>query len=272
MKFSHISPLSFGQQAVQSSSIHLTLAHLIDELGENYTNQFQDGKDIIMDNSAFEFYKAGKPMLSPNKLIGYANQVNADYVVMTDYPGESGQKTIDAANKLGSLLKDAGFKTFFVPQSKIRDYHDYINTFKWALNQDWIDLIGVSILGVPNAYGVESDNNLQRYLSRYKLLHDLTEDGILQRTSKFKNKLHFLGMTDGPNEIDLVADFDFFINSWDTSAAVWAGMNNIQFDDSPTGLLHGKFAKEVDFLSEKLDHSNVVTSNIKFINDKNIII
>jgi hypothetical protein len=52
-------------------------------------------------------------------------------------------------------------------------------------------------------------------------------------------------MVDGPNEIKLCKDFK--IDTWDSSAAVWAGLNDITFDSSPTGLINGKFEKEVDF-------------------------
>ena len=41
--------------------------------------------------------------------------------------------------------------------------------------------------------------------------------------------------------------FRKFIDTWDSSAAVWAGLNGLEFDDSPTGLVDGKFEKEVDF-------------------------
>lgn len=54
-------------------------------------------------------------------------------------------------------------------------------------------------------------------------------------------------MVDGPNEIKLMSQFKGYINSWDSSAAIWAGLNDIAFDNSPTGLLDGKFEAEVDF-------------------------
>ena len=266
MKFCHISPPAFAEYAANESGIHLTLAHLVEEQGESYCKTFQDGKDIILDNSAFEMFKQGRPMYPSDKLLTMAKQINADYVVMSDYPGEPGQKTIDAAKQLGPIFKEAGYKTFFVPQSEVGDLDDYIETFKWALEQDWIDLIGVSILGVPNAYGVEQDNILQRFLSRWKIMNVLEEQGILDESHH--NKLHFLGMVDGPNEIDLVKDFHYYINSWDTSAAVWAGMNDIMFDDTPTGLEFGKCEIEVDFSAENVDNQYQVEANVNFINWK----
>ena len=276
IKFCHIAPHIVSGDAIASSGIHLTLAHLVEQDTTGYyCQQFNgDDKDIILDNSAFEMYKAGKPMYNPDQLIEMGERINADYIVMSDYPNEPGQKTIDAAERLGPQFKEAGFKTFFVPQSRIGDKEDYIQTFKWALDQSWIDLIGVSILGVPNAYGVEKDNKLQRYLSRYVMMRELFERGILiadyQGDSKYDKRLHMLGMTDGPNEITLMEDhlYDRFINSWDSSAAVWAGMNGILFDDSPTGLINGKFEDEVDFDYDKVDESTLryVFHNMNYIN------
>lgn len=55
-------------------------------------------------------------------------------------------------------------------------------------------------------------------------------------------------MVDGPNEIELVSNVvDVTIDTWDSSAAVWAGLHDIVFDPSPTGLLNGKYEREVDF-------------------------
>ena len=77
-----------------------------------------------------------------------------------------------------------------------------------------------------------------------------------------------LGMTDGPNEIELLEPFHKFIYSWDSSAAIWLGLNGKQFDNSPTGLSDGKFEKEVDFsysIDDNINHSNVI-ANIDTIN------
>lgn len=62
-------------------------------------------------------------------------------------------------------------------------------------------------------------------------------------------------MVDGPNEIALVRDFR--IDTWDSSAGVWAGLNGVSFDDSPTGLFDGKFEKHVDFNFKTEDNTLV---------------
>jgi hypothetical protein len=200
-----------------------------------------------MDNSAFEMYKLGRPMYPSEKLIDMGTRVKADYIVMSDYPAEPGQKTIDKAIEMAPELRAAGFGTFFVPQSKIGDLDDLIEGFRWASQAAEVDYIGVSILAVPNAYGVEKNNKLQRFLSRWAFMHRLQHEGILDAIKQNGKKIHFLGMVDGPNEVILVKEFLPYINTWDSSAAVWAGLNGVAFDNSPSGLINGKFEKEVEF-------------------------
>ena len=66
-------------------------------------------------------------------------------------------------------------------------------------------------------------------------------------------------MVDGPNEIKMLAQWfqTDDLHTWDSSAAVWAGLNNITFDESPTGLLNGKFEKEVDFSASWKDPKRI---------------
>ncbi len=169
-----------------------------------------------------------------------------------------------------------------------------------------IDLIGVSILACPiglgldeNTYDKASDgaHKLQRYTSRAHILR-LIEQTILQERREefftlqganineysmmewwdedkfahemFCHRFHMLGMVDGPNEIELVARwggqvFDW-IDSWDSSSAVWHGINGIQYDKSATGLKNGKFEKEVDFDTKfAAENLNQIMHNIGYI-------
>ena len=117
-------------------------------------------------------------------------------------------------------------------------------------------------------FGVEKDNKLQRYLSRWKILRDMEERGWLDDEKAF-NRFHCLGMVDGPNEVELLWPYATNIATWDSSAAVWAGLNGIKFDNSPTGLIDGKFEKEVEFDMEQgvaVDIANMTMYNIDYIN------
>jgi len=271
--FAHISPTAYLSLYCSDRPFHLTLAHLIEQ-DQSYTDFYVQQKarancSIVMDNSAFEMYKQGREMYPSEKLIEMGNNIGADYIVMSDYPGEPAQKTIDAAIRMAPELKQAGFGTFFVPQSEECDLHDYISAFEWAAdNPELVDYVGVSILGAPLAFGVERDNKLQRFLARWKIMQILDDNGILDLFKRNGQKIHFLGMVDGPNEIELVSEYHRYIDTWDSSAAVWLGLHAREFDNSPSGLVDGKFEKEVDFDLPLCDNpvlDEAVFNNIDYI-------
>ena len=261
IRFCHITPIPFLERFVPKYKTQLVLAHLIED-DERYTNFYRKYNGVkIMDNSAFEMYKQNKPMYAPNRLIDMGTRVNADYIVMSDYPDDDPSTTIKAAEDQAPTFKTEGFGTFFCPQSKIGDLEGLISAFAWAANSPLVDYIGFSILNIPNAYGVEQNNKLQRYLSRLKFVMELDKRGVLEQIVNNRKKIHFLGMVDGPNEIELM-DFNGYsecIDTWDSSAAVWYGLNGIKFDTSPTGAVNGKFEKEVDFNLTEGD-----TESVKF--------
>jgi hypothetical protein len=271
IKFCHIAPTKH-LNLVAKRPVHLALAHLVEQ-DASYVDFYLDQKQrhnckIILDNSAFEMYKQGRPMYPSDKLIEMGTRINADYVVMTDYPAEAGEKTIESAKKLAPIFHDAGFKTFYVPQSEIGDVKDLIKSFQWAVdNPNLVDYIGVSILAAPNAYGVERGNKLQRFNSRLRLMYEMRESMIFKSYKKQEQKVHFLGMMDGPNEIMYMSPFGEYIDTWDSSAAVWTGLNGIEFDKTPTGLINGKYEEEVDFnfITEDLNKIELAQTNMEYI-------
>lgn len=268
VQFCHISPTKYLGDFAALNGAHLLLAHLVesDKKYRNFYAKLNDGKYKIMDNSAFEMFKQGREMYDSAKLLDMAKACNADCIVMTDYPRQKSIDTIVKAKELAPRFKDAGFDTFFCPQSELGDLDDLMFAFEWALNNPDIDVIGVSILACPIALGVDErmegrERNeayrLQRYLSRYTIFQELDRRGLLdQRALK---RFHCLGMTDGPNEVALLSPYHPFIRTWDSSAAIWAGLNDIRFDNSPTGLINGKFELEVDF-----NHSLPLTKEVAY--------
>lgn len=271
VKFCHIAPTAYLESFTRTNGAHLLLAHLVESDPEyrTYYRNLKDGKEKIMDNSAFEMYKQGREMYPTKELLKLAKLINADMIVMSDYPNEPASKTIEVAEETAHQYKEEGFQTFFVPQSNIGDFEDYMYCMEWALTHPgYVDRIGLSILGCPNAYGVEKDNKLQRYLSRYAILQELDKRDLLRSRFEMGGVFHCLGMVDGPKEIELLRPWHEFIATWDSSAAVWAGLNGIRFDNSPTGLVDGKFEKEVDFsYNEPLTINNVNATlyNIEYI-------
>lgn len=270
MDFCHIVPTPH-LNLVQDRPTHLVLAHLV-ESDPVYRDFYKNlpNATIILDNSAFEMYKQGRPMYPAEKLIDMGHAVNADYIVMPDFPNEPSSKTIDAALHNAPLFHEAGFKTFFCPQSKIEDIDDLVSAFEWAADNPQIcDYVGVSILAAPNAYGVERGNKLQRFSARLKLMYTLRDNGILAAFGYSGTKIHMLGMVDGPNEVMFMNPFRDFIDTWDSSAAAWAGFHMIPFDGSPTGLVAGKYEHEVDFNFHTSDNTliSLALHNMGYIDE-----
>jgi hypothetical protein len=263
MDFCHIAPTAYLRPLnMQNYTSHLVLAHLVENGDNDYANFYgQAGltATIILDNSAYELYRRNLPMFDGNKLLNIADMVGADYIVMPDYPGENAGKTAAAALEYAPLFKEEGYGTFFVPQSRIGHLEEYISSFAWAASHPDIDYIGMSILGIPNAFGVDG-NDFQRLLSRWRMFNILDSRGLLDLAKENGKKIHCLGMTDGPNETALLGPFiaDGVIDTWDTSAAVWAGIEGVAFDNSPTGLVNGKVKSHVDF-DRELDDSKLST-------------
>ena len=98
-------------------------------------------------------------------------------------------------------------------------------------------------------------------------MNEIKARGLLQLAKDNGNLINFLGMVDGPNEIEMCKDFG--IDTWDSSAAVWAGLNGVEFDNSPTGLFNGKFEKHVDFQAKIEDNALVQLAkhNMDYINE-----
>ena len=277
MKFCHITPVDH-LDLVKGRESHLTLAHIVDgmegseEQVKKYIEFYKaEKKDAemngtpylnIMDNSAFELYKNQMPMFDPEKLLELAKKVDATHIVLPDHPAHPSMVTIDDARRYAPIFKQAGFGTFFVPQSDVGDLEDLCTAFAWAASSPVIDYIGISILAVPNAYNCEKGNPLQRFHARWKFMNELYDRNLLQLAAQNGKKIHFLGMVDGPNEISLVRDFH--IDTWDSSAGVWAGLNGIPFDQSPTGLGGGKFEKHVDF-EANFEDTTMAKNNMNYI-------
>lgn len=186
--FCYIAPISYLDHYTEVSKTHLVLAHLVDE-SDAYANFYKvlagNGHVIFMDNSAYEL----KVPYAPEKLIELAAKCGAHAVVLPDYPFQPGGVTIEAAIKFIPQFKEAGLKTFFVPQSKTGDLDDWIQSYEWAAKNPDIDIIGMSILGVPNAL-----SNIDPTYSRVVMSQLLLDRGIY---ADWKHH-HYLGLNTGP--------------------------------------------------------------------------
>jgi len=246
IKLAHIAPTSDAAYAIKRSGMNMVLAHIADK-DDAYAELFKaSNKETLLDNGAFE---NGVP-LPVDKMIEIGRKVGADILVLPDYPFEpwaKGWLTIESDIK---AYKDAGFRTMFVPQSLKGDAQGYELSIHNALHHPDIDFVGLSILGAPNAYELMPPIKVRSH--------------ILEKFNTPNNakKFHMLGMLNSVDEILRVTYYKHLVNSWDTSAAVWYGVNGLDVSKTET-----KFADAVDFdrVTTFEEFHELTVSNINYM-------
>lgn len=251
-QFCIITPTAYLEQYASQSTMHLVLAHLVDT-DEQYAEFYANRRESkIMDNGAFELGES----YEPSKLIDLAHRCKASAIVLPDYPWKPGIVTIDAANILIPEVKAAGFKTMFVPQSETGNMNDWIDTYLWAAENDDVDIIGMSILGIPNAMP-----HIPRAYARVVMTQLLIDRGVFN----FNKYHHYLGLNAGPNlEIPPLLEMNA-LDSCDSSNPVWAGICGQMYSPmADSFLMTRKIDKHVDFnypmTSSKFVHSAIQTN------------
>lgn len=253
-EFCIITPTEYLEQFAAQSTMHLVLAHLVDT-DEKYAEFYRNRSEFkIMDNGAFELGES----YAPDKLIELGKKCNADAIVLPDYPSEPSDKTKQAAIRLINDVKDNGFYTMFVPQSRVGDLEDWITSYTWAAQNNDIDIIGMSILGVPNAIP-----HIPRSYARVVMTQLLIDRGIFN----FDKYHHYLGLNAGARlEVPALIEMDA-LDSCDSSNPVWSGISGFRYDESTESFLpvRKEYLSEVDFhipLSKKSNILEAIQHNI----------
>lgn len=234
-KFCIITPTAYLEKFASQSRMHLVLAHLVDQDIDYRKFYFQRKEFKIMDNGAFELGES----YAPDKLISLADACAADAVVLPDYPNQPYEKTINASLEWIHKIKNAGYKTMFVPQSERGDLEGWIESYKYAANDPDIDIIGMSILGMPNAVP-----HIHIGYARVVLTQILIERGIFN----FEKMHHYLGLNSGPGlEIPSLIAMNA-LSSCDSSGPVWAGLLGHEYTTNADSLQSvSKIKAHVDF-------------------------
>lgn len=234
-QFCIITPTAYLDQYASQSTMHLVLAHLVDT-DEEYANFYESSNCFkIMDNGAFELGES----YDPDKLIELGHRCKADAIVLPDYPFYDSEKTIAAALSLGPLVQESGFKTMFVPQSRTGEMEDWISAYTWAAGNPLVDIIGMSILGIPNAMP-----HLPAAYARVVMTQLLIDRGVFD----FDKYHHYLGLNSGPAlEIPPLIEMGA-MDSMDSSGPVWAGICGTMYTEMADSYQPiRKISKHVEF-------------------------
>lgn len=273
-EFCIIAPTDYLDDYVTQSHSHLVLAHLVEtdaKYAEFYYNNLDHDHFVIMDNGAFELGES----YAPTKLIDLGFKCGADAIVLPDYPNQSSSKTIKESEAVMQKIIDAGFATMFVPQSKKGDIEDWIAAYEYASNNPNIDIIGMSILGIPNAIP-----HIHIAYARVVMTSILIERGIFN----FDKHHHYLGLNSGPNlEIPTLLKMEA-LDTCDSSGPVWSAIlgheytsNSDSFLTTCKPLMHVDFNHKINRRDvrtlNRIQHNINMTLNIFYdhMNDKDIV-
>ena len=234
-QFCIITPTAYLEEYASQSSMHLVLAHLVDT-DDVYANFYAGRSEFkIMDNGAFELGES----YNPDKLIELGKKCKADAIVLPDYPGQPGVKTIQAATKMIPEVKKAGFKTMFVPHAEVDNWDGFVDTYSWASYHSDIDIIGMSILALPNALPA-----IDRSIAR------VVGTAMLRQMNAFNltKYHHYLGLNSGPAlEIPSLIRMKA-LDSCDSSGPVWSGICGQMYTKAADSYqTTRKISKHVDF-------------------------
>jgi len=237
-EFCIITPTAYLDHYAIQSRTHLVLAHLVDtnkDYAKFYKKRSKAGDRIIMDNGAYELGES----YEPSKLIDLGKACGAHAIVLPDYPFQNGKKTVLAAIDMIPKVKKAGFATFFAPQSQKGDLEDWIYAYEWAAKNPDIDIIGMSILGIPNALP-----HIPYQYARVVMTQILIERGLLAHKHH-----HYLGLNCAPNvEIPALIMMGA-LDTCDSSNPVWCGLNGLAYDTIQSDWMgiDKKYLRHVDF-------------------------
>ena len=238
IQFAHIAPVEHILHAAAHSRVHMALQHLTLDTDLNdpveYIKKFNklsdEGHYIYLDNSQFEL---GKPC-NLDDLIKAGHQIDASCLILPD--GDMSEESI-------KLVKSNGFDVMVIPAGDQLDVE-----FLLALDNPDIDIVGLSY------------SKTSAFLGRHR--HSATSrfDFLSGLGTVLPNKrIHLLGAV-MPGEIALMKPYQDAIYSWDTSMAIWAGLNDVNIKT----LTH-KFGEPVDFTCQK-QWNLTCDLNISYIN------
>ncbi len=233
IKFAHIAPEKHVDQAAKlSDGVVMALEDRVRN-DSSYRYKMRKlanaGYTVYLDNNFFELGYA----CSVEDLISAGGMINATYLITPD---------ADITEAITKVIHDAGFKVMVIPAGE-----DLKADFVEALHRTDIDLVGLSY-SKTSAYFNRPQHSST---SRFDFLN------LLEEPFPYK-KIHLLGSVSA-GEVALMKPFEYAIESWDSSLAIWAGICNLDIRN-----MSEKNSISVDF-NDSTDWNLLMTSNVDYI-------
>tara|TARA_R100000081_G_scaffold91869_1_gene71331 strand:+ start:915 stop:1736 length:822 start_codon:yes stop_codon:yes gene_type:complete len=259
MDFYVISPVS-NLEPMKLGDRIFALAHLwvqFPEYRKFILEQKEQGKFITLDNSAAE-----RALVTEDVLIDVCRELMPNEVIAPDVLFDKQQTIANAVSfkvRMDNEKLSDKINIFFCPQGATKE--DWIDAYKWGLDQDWINVIGLSKIAVPNVWldgDFVDDQGIKE--ARHACYDYLKENKLLQKP------IHCLGQGD-PTEF---AYYDHpMMRSTDSVYPVLAAVHGQDFSvdhETRTPTPHN-FLEEFD-LSDKTQTDidfTLIEKNVAFL-------
>lgn len=258
MRISFISPTSLIRKYGSQGDFTLALAHLIDNDKVNdYEQAILDiSLPIILDNSLFEqgVPEEMRSVIEKGIRIGATHFFAPDYL----YQRETTEQSVDTTYALMEEMGVVG-KIKMAAVVQANNPEDYIESYLKFVDDPRIDLIGLSILSIPESFKeVTKTDNIT--INRIECLHQLA-------TLPRHKDSHMLGAGSSYRDVALGSKMDWVV-SHDSSSAVWNGVQGKRISTIDLSVDGGKTEVPVDFgFKEELteEQESTIQHNIEVI-------
>lgn len=277
-----ISPASHLEKYSSLGDCEMALTHLIipdagfhhsNYVIKNYTNYFknksQQGKWVILDNSAYEIGKleatqASGEGLGPELVLKAAETINPSIVIAQDVLCNR-EATLESTKSFIKYVKDKGllgkFQLMGVAQGKTKD--EWLQSYEDLLKIKEIDQIGFSKISVPLSFGGNQAEDGCVAKARLAATATVSEEFDKLQLTRFLKPAHLLGGDNWlPWELKQQKQYSWIFSN-DSSACIQYGIHNKTFDPHTGQIdkiitekpdLENNFIQTVDLLTQKSDY------------------
>ena len=248
---SNLEPMKLGDRI-------FALAHLwvqFPEYRKFILEQKEQGKFITLDNSAAE-----RALVTEEVLIGICKVLLPNEVIAPDVLFDKHATIANAVNfkaRMDAEGLSSNIDIFFCPQGQTKE--DWIEAYMWGLEQDWIKVIGLSKIAVPNVW-IDGDFADDQGIKEAR--HACYD--YLKKKNLLKKPIHCLGQGD-PTEF---AYYDHaMMRSTDSVYPVLAAVHGQDFSvdhETRTPTPHN-FLEEFDLSNPTDIDFSLIEKNIAFL-------
>lgn len=244
MNLAFITPTAYLEKYATQGDIHLALAHLIDDNGQNeyasfYRREVEKGRRVILDNGLFE-----GAQVTTDQLLERAAAIKASVVCAPDVLYDS-KGTIKAFKQFIRDKQEFGLvaEVMGIPQAD--NQTDWWECFQFMDMHAECDLIGLSILSVPKSFAKWSTKEQPITSARVQLIRQLYSYSDI--SGRRITPMHLLGLGESYDDIleaRTLLSRDIISN--DSSSAFVHGIMGIRYEK--TGRIPGgKNHQKLDF-------------------------